>query len=641
MNPEFLESEELDYEMSIRKIYLDTRRKKTSALSKILIEERDGLRSLPGYTGLDPEEEIVSCGVMLDLLKMGLEVAINQRDENELNRCRTKFLHIQSRSQRIVPVTSTSVASHASLLNLIQEVDTKMKSLYKRSSQPTLTSVRPSFTPPNVVNEPGIQNLNPLPLGNNNSIDLLSGNSDSDTVGPSFDQFPINNEQGAGLPPPILPSTASFVSPQPKVDDTINKRFERLEEMIEKLSMSMSLRSEADKRHQHNPVREPPRDFRSLGAVRKSTYDPPTAPTWNLPFVRNPTSTVDNNQGRFSNYNPLNYNQNPIHHEQCRYDPNIRYNQSNQQNPIGNSSFISDNNHSNQRSNHGQNSFYGGRKPIPVHKWRISFDGENDLNDFLSKVEMYTKFESTPDDVLMSSIGYLFSKRALSWYRVHYKEYERWTDLRTALVEEFLPSHSDFQISNQINSRFQSKNESFGEYLAAMQMLFSYMSEPPNTSHQLQLIRRNMDPTYMFALSTQEIVTIKQLAQICRRLDDTKDMIQMRSKSSNSFSTNLSPYPSKKVQFNELAGECESDLEVAALTVQRRSEKPTPNEQFSRKTPPVITCWNCLQPGHTFNYCPQEKLRLFCFTCGMHNTSRPKCPKCGPGNPRPGSQSPK
>lgn len=254
---------------------------------------------------------------------------------------------------------------------------------------------------------------------------------------------------------------------------------------------------------------------------------------------------------------------------------------------------------------------------------------------------MFTKFESTPDDVIMSSIGYLFSKRALSWYRVHYKEFECWSELRSALIDEFLPSHSDFQITNQINSRFQAKTESFGEYLSAMQILFSYMSEPPNLSHQLQLIRRNMDPTYMFALSTQEIVSIKQLAQICRRLDDTKDMIQMRSKSGNNPNNNFGSI-SKKVQFNEITesfNDC--DLEVAALTVQKKYEKQTPKEQFPRKTPPVIACWNCLKTGHTFNYCDQEKLRLFCFTCGLHNTSRPKCPKCSPGNQRPGSPSPK
>lgn len=252
---------------------------------------------------------------------------------------------------------------------------------------------------------------------------------------------------------------------------------------------------------------------------------------------------------------------------------------------------------------------------------------------------MYTKFESTPDDVLMSSIGYLFSKRALSWYRVHYKEYERWADLRSALIEEFLPSHSDFQITNQINSRFQSKNESFGEYLSAIQILFSYMSEPPNPSHQLQLIRRNMDPTYMFALSTHEIVSVKQLAQICRRLDDTKDMIHMRSKSNTNLNTNTNSFQGKKVQFNEIS-ETLIDLEVAAFTASGKKNK-TPSEQSNRRTPPIISCWNCLKTGHTFNYCPEEQMRLFCYTCGMHNTSRPKCPKCSPGNQRPGSQSPK
>lgn len=678
MNPEFLESEELDYEMSIRKIYLDTRRKKTSALYKILAEEKEGLRPLPSYTGLDPEEEILTCGVLLDLLKLSLEVAINQRDENELRRCHSKFLHIHDRTERIIPVTSTSMRLHVDLMSSIKEVEKKFRS----PTQTTIIShnVTPISTTTNY--EPSNPDINLLLSTNNRSSgDLMSNqaaaNSITETASASFDPLFTINEQVTGLPIPIIPTASPFRNSHSTNENDINKRFERLEDMIEKLTMSISekRRSEPESRPQQNPLREPPRENRNLGAIPRTSQIPPPsrAQTWGLPTVISTTASVEhiqrdlcpntiqrNNQGRFPNNNGLNFEnqfrpqqQNPYYpNEQARFDPsprfdpNPRYNHYHQQAPLLNSSFINDNinqNHSNQRSSHGQNSFHGGRKPIPVHKWRISFDGENDLNDFLSKVEMYTKFESTPDDVLMSSIGYLFAKRALSWYRVHYKEYERWADLRCALIEEFLPSHSDFQITNQINSRFQLKNESFGEYLSAMQILFSYMSEPPNHLHQLQLIRRNMDPTYMFALSTQDITTVKQLAQICRRLDDTKDMIQMRNKSSNNLNNPSNSFLNqKKVQFNELSGQLsDSDLEVAAFTIQKRNEKVTPNEQFSRKTPPIIACWNCLKTGHTFNYCPQEKLRLFCFTCGMHNTSRPKCPKCSPGNQRPGSPFPK
>lgn len=687
MNPEFLEADELDYEMSIRKVYLDTRRRKTAALVKFLAEERDGLRATPHLTGLDPEEEIVTCGVKLDLLKLGLEV-VNHKDESELNRCYTKFIHIQSRARRIVP-PNISVRMHETLMSGIQEVDTQLRDLGNRNTQSTKKTAQSLIVPitTSSYTESSNQEGNLMYTRESNPIDLMSGDTsfinnqasgfNTEAIS-SFDPSIGSRSKNGGLPPPILPSTPPFRNLPSTVDESdTNKRFERLETMLQQVLVSMSENriSGTESRSQQDHLRGIPGDYdRTLGAIPKTNKvtSRPGIPTWSLPtetttpVVQTQRDLYQNSYPRTNrshvNHNPLNgenqvfgippqsqyraRQQTPYYYnEQQTCDP--RCSQYNHQTPLVNSSFINDNasNHQNnfsQRSNNGQNSFQGGRKSIPVHKWRISFDGENDLNDFLSKVEMYAKFESTPDDVLMSSVGYLFSKRALSWYRVHYKEYERWADLRSALIEEFLPSHSDFQITNQINNRFQSKNESFGEYLSAVQILFSYMSEPPNLSHQLQLIRRNMDPTYMFALSAHEIVSVKQLAQICRRLDDTKDMIQMRSKSSSNLSSNPNSFQGKRVQFSELSEPLiDCDLEVAAFTTQRRNDKVTPNEQFARRTPPVIACWNCLKSGHTFNYCPEEQMRLFCYTCGMHNTSRPKCPKCSPGNQRPGSQSPK
>lgn len=99
------------------------------------------------------------------------------------------------------------------------------------------------------------------------------------------------------------------------------------------------------------------------------------------------------------------------------------------------------------QTNVGQNQISGLNTILyenPVNNWRISFDGKNDLNDFLSKVEMYTKFESTPDNVLMSRVRYLFCKRALSWYRVHYKDYKCWTVLRCVLIEVFFTKSLGF-----------------------------------------------------------------------------------------------------------------------------------------------------------------------------------------------------
>lgn len=300
-----------------------------------------------------------------------------------------------------------------------------------------------------------------------------------------------------------------------------------------------------------------------------------------------------------------------------------------------------DNNATNHDSSQSQNisgmGYSNRRKMIPVHQWKIHFDGDNDLNDFLSKVDMFAKFEQTPDHELLSTIGYLFSKRALSWYRIHYREFTSWEQLKIALTEEFLPAHSNYKILHQIDHRWQGKAESFSEYLSAMQMLFSYMPSPPTEEYRLYLIRKNMDPTYAVALSTQMITSIQQLTEICRRMDDAKDMVESRNRTVNPVESDKN-YRRRNFQLQEMENE---EYEVDAI--ERRMVANCVKPPEPQDTPYKVFCWNCEKPGHTHNYCPQPKLKLFCYRCGVDGVSVPRCKRCNPtlqGNGPPGSQAP-
>lgn len=304
-------------------------------------------------------------------------------------------------------------------------------------------------------------------------------------------------------------------------------------------------------------------------------------------------------------------------------------------------SMFPENNATHHESLHSQNisglGYVNRRKMIPVHQWKIHFDGDNDLNDFLSKVEMFAKFEQTPANDLLSTIGYLFSKRALAWYRIHYQQFTSWPQLKTALTAEFLPAHSNYKILHQIDHRTQGKAESFGEYLSAMQILFSYMPSPPTEEYQLYLIRKNMDPTYAVALSTQKITSIQQLTEICRRMDDAKDMVESRNRSLNPVESDKN-YRRRNFQLQEMEKE---EYEVEAMERRMVANVVKPSE--TQDPPYKVFCWNCEKPGHTHNYCPQPKLKLFCYRCGIDGVSVPRCKRCNPslqGNAPPGSQAP-
>lgn len=366
MNPEFLESDELDYEMAIRKVYLDTRRKKTSALVKFLSDEKDGLLTAPSSSVLDPEEEIVTCGVKLDLLKLSIEV-VSHKDESELNRCVTRLIHIQNRAQRIVP-SVISGRMHETLLNGIREADVQLRVIYNRKTQSKRKTVQ-SHIVPNTTSahiETPDQEVNLMYASNSNPVDFISGDTgviNNQSSGckaadafTCFDPISVNSSNVAGLPPPILPVTPPFRNLPSNVDTDINKRFERLEKMMEQLIVQSG--------SQRNPLRENSGDSRSLGAIPKTNNNPPRSnvPTWSLPtestqrdLYQNPYP--QNNQSRFNQNNLFSsenqgfgipvQNQNrtrqqtPYYsNEQTTCDP--RCSQYTHQTPLVNSSFMND-----------------------------------------------------------------------------------------------------------------------------------------------------------------------------------------------------------------------------------------------------------------------------------------------------------
>lgn len=113
IQPEFLDEEELAYEMRIRRLFLGgNRREQCTRLRECINREKGGVHAIPltGYSV--PSEEIDLCKSKLTQIEQMLEQVTNETPTQ--NRFMTKYLHVESRLNRI--------PSQNTIVNMTQEI---------------------------------------------------------------------------------------------------------------------------------------------------------------------------------------------------------------------------------------------------------------------------------------------------------------------------------------------------------------------------------------------------------------------------------------------------------------------------------------------------------------------------------------
>lgn len=299
------------------------------------------------------------------------------------------------------------------------------------------------------------------------------------------------------------------------------------------------------------------------------------------------------------------------------------------------------------------------KRGIPVHQWRIEFSGDgrgSHLYDFLLQLSLHQRSEHVTNREMLESVIHLLSGRARLWFQANCDEFENMETFVAAIKDEFLPRNYDYVLLNDISNRTQKYNESFGEFITHMQALFKCLSVPLEEDHKLYMIQKNLSPRYALSIAPLDIRTVNQLAEICRRID-------MR------CSKQTIPLPFQPVQHGfqrqvqrrfgdrqvyAIDGEWEDqegDAEVNAIRRimdqqqlgqargdqvrdERRVEAPRGQQPMGRRPE---ECWNCRRQGHVFDHCPQPRNGVFCFKCGLSDTTSRECRRClgnGGGNPQ-------
>lgn len=601
MDPELLDKDELEYELALRNLSsLSTVRLKTATLLRVMLEEERGDVQFPmnNLSHAIPDSEYNICMGKVGELGRLVEQGISTRDEGLIMRCYTRAVHLSQRTNRL-PINDVFIGDRA------LEIRNKSIELLDKVSYAKSNKCRDKN-----VDGPGASNAHKAIDGDLDRLEVLE--REISRLQMSLHEINLQDrnkqvESNAGVQANVvqLNATNPFFSDVEQTDGCVHSSPYR--------ASTIPYQADANANRQNYLYNNQRNENRGQVISSQVNGNQVNADRYqhraNMGRVNEPVQRYAPNLDDHGQVND-NYNERYNDRDQFRGNNHpyrdMQPNRGDDYNQYGNRGQNNFQRHTSQFSNHRE------RRQIPVQQWKISYNGENNLNDFLSQIEMFRQMEDTSEEELLTTVGYLFTGRASKWLRVNYNRYRTWESFKRALRDEFLPIHSDFNIINDLDRRYQQKNESFSEYLSGMQLLFSYMSDPPSTQHQLYYIRKNMSPAYAMAIASQSFETIEQLAVICKRMDDARNMLQRRNETAPVVGNDRGRYINRNNPFlYELEWEG-TEEEIQALEGSNR----------------IVKCWDCLENGHSFRACTNPQGRKFCFICGRREFTSRNCPQC-------------
>lgn len=335
---------------------------------------------------------------------------------------------------------------------------------------------------------------------------------------------------------------------------------------------------------------------------------------------------------------------------------------------------------------------YQTRHTLPVSKWNIAkYSGDDQglkLNEFLEHVQALSQAERVSDRELFESAVHLFAGSALKWYMSQRStgRLMNWQHLVFELRRTYMHPDLDALIKMKIYQRRQQKHESFHEFYFEMEKLFRTMScQIPNVE-KMQIIQQNMRIDYKRQMTFLPIADLETLVAAGQKLDalnfsaynkvfgvdrtvqavnhkeasgknkqkgllsftalQESDQIASVSPSTQ-YNSNRNNRPSNPSQNSVTKPNTANNQPTQRVNTPIRSpskeSSPSPRagpsgtqsrpiltleEVVSNHAPPPNnTCYNCGRFGHHTVMCRQPR-GVFCSTCGLHGFPTDFCPYC-------------
>lgn len=409
----------------------------------------------------------------------------------------------------------------------------------------------------------------------------------------------------------------------------------------------------------------------SLGPQKTNNYQESNMPYGgNYPFEQMPFNYNNQLPPNYNHQLPTNCNNIPSTFAVNSGNPqfvNQNYHNSNQPNfinpSVGNSqNFIPQggqcygnpyfSNFNSYPQNQPSNSHYSDNQRIPhFNKINLKFNGRGQsLHSFLEKVEEFRLSHRIPKESLLNFAHEFFEGDTLIWYRSVRNSIFSWSDLIYRLRLDFLPIDFEVALWDEVRARTQGNSERPLIYIAVMENLFGRFINRVDENTQLRLIMRNLLPYYQQQLVLRQPVSLSELKNLCRILEDTKVRSELFQGPPSCTSSTLEPELAYKKEFSNKSNsrfQYSNKTNTNEVNVtQSHSVSELPGDLIKFESSENITtknqdnepgmcalnlastkCWNCDQLGHVFPDC-KLKRNYFCFGCGKKNVIKSKCFNC-------------
>lgn len=264
-----------------------------------------------------------------------------------------------------------------------------------------------------------------------------------------------------------------------------------------------------------------------------------------------------------------------------------------------------------------------------ISRWRIQFDGQSSVNNFLERVEELRQSRGLSKERLLRSASELFSKDALIWFRT--QKFDSWDDLEKKLREAFQPYDYTFDLMEEIRRRTQGAREKVVTYVAIMENLFRRLGidQPPEET-RVKMIQRNLLPEIQAHLALHNIGSIEDLTLLSRKIEENLVRMQRFCPPPTNYRQLLEPELAYR-KLSNVPNICSTTISTNESKQRKGTPDNTEDNGTSKSTmsqsKTSLKCFNCKQSGHRFKQC-QEKLKKFCYKCGRDNVMTPSCPNC-------------
>lgn len=252
---------------------------------------------------------------------------------------------------------------------------------------------------------------------------------------------------------------------------------------------------------------------------------------------------------------------------------------------------------------------------LDVTKWKLKFDGESSVTNFLERLEELRISRGVTKEQLLRAAPELFTKEALYWFQT--QQFSSWDHLECRLKEDFQPYDYELDLLEEIKKRTQGAKERVVTYVAAMKNLFRKLGPSmPNEESRVKMIRRNLLPNIQTPLALQDTPTISELIRLSRTIEETFHRATRFCPPPTNYKGLLEPELAYRKPFGS-SSTCTSSVTPIEI-------KPHANDSPRESERSSVRCWNCKGYGHRFKKCPEPR-KKFCFKCGKENAVASQC----------------